>query len=263
MRIALCVKRDLFGLIGLRALLPRCAGHAVAVFCSDRTRPDETTTPALMRLRMLERELPFAALAALPGGGLDGAADPARWRLLPSVRDAAAAGPQLDFAPDLIVSVRFSHIFRPWLIDAVPHGILNVHPAPLPGYRGLFTPFWQAVSGVPRFGVTLHRVDAGIDTGPVVATAEVPRCAGRSLLWHMGELYAAGAGLAGDAVAALAAGRAVAGTPQSGEARSWAFPEEAAFASLPMPLATREDYLGLLARAFAPDVAAALPVAAE
>lgn len=54
--------------------------------------------------------------------------------------------------------------------------IVNVHGAPLPAYRGL--PLVAAAFAIlrsePEFGVTLHRVDAGIDTGPVVARRTFP-----------------------------------------------------------------------------------------
>jgi methionyl-tRNA formyltransferase len=71
---------------------------------------------------------------------------------------------------------------RTWLINAygtviVPAAVLrlfpcralNVHPGPLPEYGGLHVNQWALRNGETRFGATIHLMDAGIDTGPVVA----------------------------------------------------------------------------------------------
>ena len=55
------------------------------------------------------------------------------------------------------------------LLDLPPHGILNVHPSLLPRHRGA-TPIPATIAaGDPEGGVTVIRMDEGIDTGPVVA----------------------------------------------------------------------------------------------
>jgi methionyl-tRNA formyltransferase len=53
-------------------------------------------------------------------------------------------------------------------------GTINVHHGAVPGYRGGPPVFWELADGVERVGFTIHRVDAGIDTGPVLAEGEVP-----------------------------------------------------------------------------------------
>ena len=47
-------------------------------------------------------------------------------------------------------------------------GAINFHDGPLPGYAGLFCPVWALLAGEERYGVTWHRVDAGIDSGDVL-----------------------------------------------------------------------------------------------
>jgi methionyl-tRNA formyltransferase len=78
-----------------------------------------------------------------------------------------------DLGADLALSVLFSHIFDPPFIALFRHGILNLHPALLPYNRGAFPNVWSIVDRTPA-GVTLHYVDAGLDTGDVVARREVP-----------------------------------------------------------------------------------------
>jgi hypothetical protein len=53
------------------------------------------------------------------------------------------------------------------------HGTVNVHHGAVPDYRGGPPVFWELADGRDSVGFTLHRVDAGIDTGPVLATGEV------------------------------------------------------------------------------------------
>jgi methionyl-tRNA formyltransferase len=67
----------------------------------------------------------------------------------------------------------------PWLLprawrELAPGGVLNLHPSLLPAYRGPAPLFWQLRAGETRTGVTLHRIDAGIDTGDILSRKEVP-----------------------------------------------------------------------------------------
>src|SRR5439155_15206228 len=57
---------------------------------------------------------------------------------------------------------------------APAHGAINVHHGAVPDYRGGPPVFWELADGRDTVGFTVHRIDAGIDTGPVLATGEVP-----------------------------------------------------------------------------------------
>ena len=59
-------------------------------------------------------------------------------------------------------------------------GFLNLHPSLLPAYRGPNPIYWQLRAGETRTGVTLHVVDDGLDSGPIVAQREVALAAGMS-----------------------------------------------------------------------------------
>ncbi|MBP7961930.1 MAG: hypothetical protein KBG20_06355 [Caldilineaceae bacterium] len=65
----------------------------------------------------------------------------------------------------------FNHLIRDPLRSAPRLGFLNVHPSLLPAYRGPSPLFWTFRDGVTETGVTIHRVDAGMDTGPILAQA--------------------------------------------------------------------------------------------
>ncbi len=88
------------------------------------------------------------------------------------VPEAVAAIEALE--PDLGVLADYGRIVPQAILDLPPHGILNVHPSLLPRHRGA-TPIPATIAhGDPRTGVSIIRMDAGIDTGPIVAQAAWP-----------------------------------------------------------------------------------------
>ncbi len=75
---------------------------------------------------------------------------------------------------DLVVLAGYLRVIKAPLLDAFPRRIINVHPSLLPKYRGLAG--WQQAltAGESVAGCTVHYVDAGVDTGEILAQAEVP-----------------------------------------------------------------------------------------
>jgi UDP-4-amino-4-deoxy-L-arabinose formyltransferase/UDP-glucuronic acid dehydrogenase (UDP-4-keto-hexauronic acid decarboxylating) len=76
-------------------------------------------------------------------------------------------------APDYIFSVQYDRILKPRLISLPRRGCLNLHFAPLPRLRGCFPTKWAIINNEPS-GVTLHRIDAGIDSGDILDQRKVP-----------------------------------------------------------------------------------------
>ena len=79
------------------------------------------------------------------------------------------------WAPDLIVFTG-GNILRKELLKVPRLGVLNVHLGLLPQIRGMSSPEWSLLSGVP-VGITFHYMDAGIDTGPILRRYEFPDAA--------------------------------------------------------------------------------------
>jgi methionyl-tRNA formyltransferase len=65
-------------------------------------------------------------------------------------------------------------IIRPETFSLPVHGTINVHHGDVPDYRGGPPVFWELRDGLDRVGFTIHLIDAGIDTGPVLARGYVP-----------------------------------------------------------------------------------------
>ncbi|MEU5692466.1 formyltransferase family protein [Actinosynnema sp. NPDC020468] len=84
--------------------------------------------------------------------------------------DAAGVGRALrGLDADLVVMHGFDWIL-PRAVFSLPRlGVLNVHTSALPAYRGPAPVLWAIRRGDPTLGVTVHRVDDGVDTGPVLA----------------------------------------------------------------------------------------------
>ena len=88
--------------------------------------------------------------------------------------DRALADELLRHEPDLVVCAGFMRILGRPVLEAFPHRVVNTHPALLPSFPGAHAVADALAYGVKVTGVTVHLVDEGVDTGPVLAQAAVP-----------------------------------------------------------------------------------------
>ena len=77
-------------------------------------------------------------------------------------------------SPDLIVVVAYGHILPPSILDIPRHGCINVHASLLPRYRGAAPINWAIARGEATTGVTIMKMDAGMDTGPMLHVRAMP-----------------------------------------------------------------------------------------
>lgn len=77
-----------------------------------------------------------------------------------------------ELAPDFVVSYGYRYIIKRDILDRFPGKIVNLHIAYLPWNRGADPNFWSNLEGTPS-GVTIHHIDAGIDTGDIIAQERV------------------------------------------------------------------------------------------
>ena len=79
-----------------------------------------------------------------------------------------------DWQPELIVVAAFGQILRQEVLDLPPYGCLNVHGSLLPRWRGA-APLQAAIlNGDTETGITIMRMDAGVDTGPLLSQRSLP-----------------------------------------------------------------------------------------
>ena len=77
------------------------------------------------------------------------------------------------FQPDLLVLAGFMRILSPVVIDRWPGRIINIHPADSRTYQGAHGYEWASDSGLEETFITVHLVDEGMDTGPILDQAVV------------------------------------------------------------------------------------------
>ncbi|APY07947.1 formyl transferase [Winogradskyella sp. J14-2] len=75
---------------------------------------------------------------------------------------------------DVLVSMSFNQIFRKGIINLTPKGIINCHAGKLPFYRGRNILNWALINDEKEFGITVHFVDEGIDTGDIILQDTFP-----------------------------------------------------------------------------------------
>jgi methionyl-tRNA formyltransferase len=79
-----------------------------------------------------------------------------------------------ELKPDLIVVVAYGQILPPTILDLPKFGCLNVHTSLLPKYRGAAPIQWAIADGEAETGVTIMKMDAGLDTGPILSVRRTP-----------------------------------------------------------------------------------------
>jgi len=80
----------------------------------------------------------------------------------------------LELAPDLILLAAYGKLLPKEFLAAAPLGALNLHPSLLPRHRGAIPVQATILAGDKQAGTTIIAMDEGLDTGPIVAQAEVP-----------------------------------------------------------------------------------------
>lgn len=77
-------------------------------------------------------------------------------------------------APDAVVVQTFPHLIPAACLELPPLGFFNIHPSPLPAYRGPDPIFWQLANNEATSGVTLHKMSDTFDTGPLLHIESIP-----------------------------------------------------------------------------------------
>ena len=83
--------------------------------------------------------------------------------------DTALTAATAEHEPDLVVSAGFMKILGPQFLSRFPGRVVNTHPALLPSFPGAHAVSEALAYGVKVTGTTVHLVDSGVDTGPILA----------------------------------------------------------------------------------------------
>ena len=109
------------------------------------------------------RALERAAAAGIPFEVFDASAYPDR-----EARDAALAGWLVGHGVELVVLAGYMHVLQPRFFEVFGRKVVNTHGAPLPEFPGAHPIEDVLAAGVAQTAATVHWVDEGVDTGPVI-----------------------------------------------------------------------------------------------
>ena len=90
-----------------------------------------------------------------------------------SARDSAMADWLVSHQVELVVCAGYMHLLRPGFLARFPGRVVNVHPAPLPAFPGAHPLEDVLAAGAPEAAATVHYVDEGVDSGPVIVQERV------------------------------------------------------------------------------------------
>src|ERR1700674_2531284 len=112
-----------------------------------------------------------------------------------TLRDAEPLDVIRALQPQAIIAVAYGQILRRELLDIPPRGVLNVHPSLLPRHRGASPIAGAILAGDDETGVSIMMMDAGMDTGPMLAQVRIPIRPDYTTEWLTGQLAHLGADL--------------------------------------------------------------------
>jgi len=190
MRIAFFGSPD-FALPSLEALV--AAGHEVALAVSQPAKPvGRSGAPADPPVARRARELGLPVFQP------------------PTLKDEAAVARLAETEADLFVVVAYGKILAQRVLDLPRLGCVNVHGSLLPRWRGASPVQAALLAGDPDTGVSIMRMEAGMDTGPVWAVSRTAVAEGEDAGTLSARLAAAGAALLVETLPRIADGTALA-----------------------------------------------------
>lgn len=137
----------------------------------------EWATRTLDRLLADDHEIPRVITRRDPSG--EGFQDRAREADIPVSQPRDINGDEIaetiaKDGPDLGLSVSYDQIIGPDLLEIPEEGFINAHAGALPRYRGRSVLNWALLNGEDEIGLTIHELDEGIDTGPILLQRTLP-----------------------------------------------------------------------------------------
>ena len=110
----------------------------------------------------------LARAGAIPAAAFELADYPDR-----AARDSAMADWLEEQGVRLVVLAGYMHLLTPAFLDRFPDAVVNVHPSLLPAFPGAHAVEEQLAAGVAESGATVHLVDEGVDSGPILAQERI------------------------------------------------------------------------------------------
>ena len=131
------------------------------------------------------------------------------YRVITNSNDPAYVQHIRDLNPDLIISYSAPQVIKDELLSVPKYGVINVHGALLPDYRGLLPSFWYLYKGEKEGGATVHYMSAKIDDGDIIEQGSVDISDCKSMFRLMKKTKTVGGDLMVKAIQEIEAGTRV------------------------------------------------------
>jgi methionyl-tRNA formyltransferase len=164
-KILLLLNHDIHAFKALNLLLPALQKRQIKIILSSKVGGNNSNLTALQSLKEAEQKsngklLNFDQIAKKLNCEIEN---------YQKINDSESIQKIKEFAPDLIISVRYGQILKQEIIKIPKIGVINLHSGVLPNYRGVLATFWAILNGENEIGTTLHFIeDEGIDTGKII-----------------------------------------------------------------------------------------------
>lgn len=201
MNIVLFVNKDLASNFAYNLLKPELANHRVKIYYSTSVGGSNGKPAELVMLEYFERDFVYTRVVDLMRREkltssfefFDDQFVTVPFNPCKDVNDKLFIDELRDFQPDVFLSIRFGKIFREEVIRVPTKGVLNLHSALLPDYRGILGTLHALGDQREEIGCTFHYIDdPTIDTGEIIDIARLKVDRSRSLFWHVINLYVVG-----------------------------------------------------------------------
>lgn len=204
MKIALFLNKDIEANITYNLLKKELLNHDVNIYYSDTVGNPKNKPLDLLKLERFEKEFFFNELIQFIQEKqieTDFEFFNQNFTSFPikkcsNVNSKEFINSMKEFCPDLFISVRFGKIFKDDIIKIPKKGLINLHSAILPNYRGIMGTLHAIKEKNNTIGCTLHTIpNSGIDTGEIIKVATCNVDTKKSLFWNIVKLYPLGANL--------------------------------------------------------------------
>ena len=259
MRIILFLNKDLEANLAYHLLKRELARHSVRIYYSNTVGNPNSKPKELCELEKFEKGFFFGQVASLfeaAGVNTNFEFFGGRFSSVPmseclDVNSESFIDEVKSFDPDLFIAIRFGKIFKPPIISLPKMGVVNLHSAILPDYKGILGTLHALNAGEKYIGCTVHTIiDAGIDTGNLIAVEKMATNQSKSLFWHVAQLYTLGCQTLAKVIDTMDKGCMPDNLPQQkGEGRYFSVPGQHDFDKLNKQgydTVNAEDYLEVL-----------------
>ena len=201
MKIVVFINKDIEANIAFNLLKPELLNHTVQIYYSDSVGNPDNKSLDLVTLEYFEKgfffnELPTFINDSKINNTFEFFDD--NFKSFPikkcgNVNSIAFINEMKAFNPDVFISIRFGKIFKDDIIQIPINGLINLHSAILPDYRGILGTLHAIKEKNSTIGCTLHTIpNSGIDTGEIIEIAKRDVNLSKSLFWNIIQLYPLG-----------------------------------------------------------------------